>query len=59
MKPALNIDPQSPFGKFTKSMRALLAVPKSELATAIKKHESKTKKRRSAVAQPNRRKVNG
>jgi hypothetical protein len=56
MKPAPKIDPRSPFGNFAKSMRALLAVPKSELATEIKKHESKVKKRRSMVHTPKRRK---
>lgn len=52
MKPAPKIDPQSPLGKFAKSMRALLAVPKSELDTEISKHEKK--KRRSHEQQKRR-----
>ena len=57
MKPAPKIDPQSPFGKFAKSMRALLSVPKSELDTEIRKHEQK--KRRSVASKPKRRKGSG
>ena len=45
MKAEPQIASEHPFGKFAKCMRALLAVPKSELDTEIRKHEQKKKRR--------------